>query len=285
MTTETLASLRANLHLLTNPRDQADAQSLLNYHDRVGFLTPRQSFLVDILGRRAANSGGTAPRARVTIGALDAINALFDRAKSKLKQPSLVIADAKGARYRLRLASARARIPGSIDVISVAYAGQGTWYGRILDGGVFEASPRVQTPPELIVALTAFAADPAHAAGVTGKATGQCCFCSLPIGEGDDPRARSVGYGEVCAGHWGLPFPSKSDARASNAAMLENLPKPRELFKPTDPFTAAQREEMTAPIPGAPRRPAGVCAKCADAGHDWETPCVDGTCYQCGGAI
>ena len=36
-----------------------------------------------------------------------------------------------------------------------------------------------------------------------GKESGQCCFCSLPL---TDERSVKVGYGKICAGHYGLPW-------------------------------------------------------------------------------
>lgn len=219
---QSIALLRANPSSLA-PADMVAAQSILNQHFAGRrMLTDKQVAFLAVLARRAAN-GGAAPVARVktALGDLAPLMALFDRAKAKLKFPSIVMGDGAGASYRLKIAGDKARAPGSVNVTDENGA---NWYGRILTTGEFEASPRVSTPAALVPALVEFARDPAKAAGAHAKATGRCMFCGLPIGEGADPRARAVGYGEVCASHWGLPFPSKATAQRANLALLSGAP-------------------------------------------------------------
>jgi hypothetical protein len=283
---QTVIDLRANWLKLVDPKDQSDALSLIAQFDRRGFLTDKQSMLVDILGRRALNGGARiAPRVQTPIGDLSAIMALFDRAKAKLKAPTIVIGDATGAAYRLKFAGITARVPGSINVVGIAYNGTGEWYGRILSNGVFEASPRTVSPPALLPALVAFAADPAKAAGASAKATGRCCFCGLAIGEG----ARAVGYGEVCASHWGLPFPSKGTARAANLALFTDALRERAASNRANaaPTALASLQTPIAPEPApiTPKPQTGVCEACKALGFDWTKPCFDGSCFQCGGRI
>jgi hypothetical protein len=223
MTTETIASLRSVLHLL-NPADQSRATSILIQFAQRNWLSDKQIMLLEILARRGANGGASSPgRVKSAIGDLTPLMALFDRARAKLKYPAIVMGDGAGASYRLKIAGDKARVPGSVNVIDENGA---NWYGRILASGEFEASPRVATPAALVPALVEFARDPARAAGAHAKATGRCCFCGLPIGEGNDPRARAVGYGEVCARHWGLPFPSKAGAVRANLALLSGQVTP-----------------------------------------------------------
>jgi hypothetical protein len=213
-----IALLRANPSTLTGA-DMIAAQSILNQHFAgVRPLTDKQVAFLAVLAKRASNGGAASVvRVKTSLGDLAPLMALFDRAKARLKFPSIVMGDAAGASYRLKLAGDKARVPGSVNVTSESGS---DWYGRILTTGEFEASPRVATPPALVPALAAFARDPARAAGAHAKATGRCMFCALPIGEGADPRARAVGYGEVCAGNWGLPFPSKATAQRANHALL-----------------------------------------------------------------
>lgn len=240
-----------------SPADQEKARSLVRQYRQRGFLSERQTSFVELLVARA-NNGGVSPRVRTAVGDLGAINALFARAATRLKAPSVIMGDGTGAAYRLRLAGANARVPGSINVISLVL---GTWYGRILSNGEFEASPRDATPAGLIPALQAFAADPAKAAGAHAKATGRCMFCSLPIGEGADPRARAVGYGEVCAQNFGLPFPSAKDARALNSAVLTGnsaqnhaATKPLAATLAAKGWTYAGKGAFTVPSAPAPAR-------------------------------
>lgn len=206
------------------PDDMVKAQSILNQWFSRKWLSPAQENFLAVLAQRAANGGVTA-RVKSAVGDMGAIMALFDRAKAKLKSPSIVLGDDGGRAYRLTLAGAKARVPGSINVTSNASYDASEWFGRILVTGDFEASPRAVTPPGLVPALKAFAANPAKAAGAHAKATGRCMFCGLPIGEGADPRAAAVGYGEACAASWGLPFPSKADALAQRAALFTFRPK------------------------------------------------------------
>ena len=52
-------------------------------------------------------------------------------------------------------------------------------------------------------ALIALANDPAKAASDYGHLTGTCCFCNRGL---TDERSVSVGYGPICAQHFGLPW-------------------------------------------------------------------------------
>jgi hypothetical protein len=212
----TISALRNVLHLL-NDNDREKAISILGQYATRAWLSDKQFALLDLLARRGADNGSSPGRVKSAIGDLAPLMALFDRAKARLKYPAIIMGDGAGASYRLKIAGDKARVPGSVNVTSEN--GQ-DWYGRILTSGEFEASPRVATPSALVPALVEFARDPARAAGAHAKATGRCCFCGLPIGEGDDPRARAVGYGEVCASKWGLPFPTKERAVRANLALL-----------------------------------------------------------------
>jgi len=197
------------------PFDAQRARSLVSQFDRYA-LSTKQWALVHALARLATH-GASSARATHDVGDLSNVLALFVRAGANLKSPTIVMSDGTGAEYRLKVARGRARHPGTLDVTTPDGA---TWFGRVLLSGLFEASPRVDTPSALPSALRAFAVEPAKFAGAHARATGRCMFCNLRIGEGDDPRARAVGYGEVCARNWGQPFPSKSDARALNAALF-----------------------------------------------------------------
>jgi hypothetical protein len=198
-------------------RDATFAGSLIDQAGRRAWLSDKQLAWAETLAAKAANGGKPPARTVTAVGDLSGIMALFDRAKGKLKFPAIVVPDGNGRAYRVNVAGERARVPGSLNVT----AGESrAWYGRVLASGVFEASPREATPAGLPDALRAFASDPAKVAGAAGRLTGRCCFCGLAIGEGDDPRARAVGYGEVCARNWGLPFPSRVDARAATSALI-----------------------------------------------------------------
>jgi hypothetical protein len=72
--------------------------------------------------------------------------------------------------------------------------------------------------------LVALAADPAGVASKFGKLHGKCCFCHKSL---SDPASTAVGYGKVCASHYGLPwgdtpFTHKA-APSEGAAALKKL--------------------------------------------------------------
>ncbi len=50
--------------------------------------------------------------------------------------------------------------------------------------------------------LVRLAANPVEYAAMFGLGTGSCCFCRKEL---STPESLSVGYGPVCADHWGLP--------------------------------------------------------------------------------
>ena len=139
-------------------------------------------------------------RTKTAIGTMDGINGLFNRASEHLKSPSVVLKFGQGE-IRLSLAGKHTRVPGSINV--ALRDGDGKWYGRILQDGNFEESPREPTPDGLLPLLQEFAASPEKVAADYGKLTGKCCFCRLPL---TDERSTQVGYGPTCSEKWGLPW-------------------------------------------------------------------------------
>lgn len=181
--------------------DKQFAQSLITKGARYP-LSEKQAFWVDKLTQRAKGEEKTA---EVQVGDLTATIALFDKARTHLKNPKVLLAVGTQS-VRLSVAGERARVPGSINVASVARFGEGAWYGRISRDGQFQPTPAAANVPGLTEALTAFAADPAKVAAEYGRLTGNCCFCHLPL---RDERSTAVGYGPTCADHYGLPWGNK----------------------------------------------------------------------------
>lgn len=82
--------------------------------------------------------------------------------------------------------------------VNVLVAGE--WVGRInLDGTVVG---RLAGRSDLMQTLAVIATDPAGAAKSYGALHCHCSFCGLPL---TDAGSVAVGYGPVCADHWGLP--------------------------------------------------------------------------------
>jgi hypothetical protein len=171
-----------------------------------------------------------APRETTQVGDVGGIMGLFDRVKAKrLKTPALVIGvpvtdrDAfirshpmltlsqnvkTGESYfltRINVATARAKVPGSLTVTSADSRDpsddRAYWFGRVLVDGTFQ--PSRQAPAALAARLAQFAAEPARIAGEAGRLVGRCCFCNIALSDG---RSTAVGYGETCAANWGLPW-------------------------------------------------------------------------------
>jgi hypothetical protein len=216
---QTAKTLRDNIANL-DVRDQSFASSLLAQLDRKG-LSKSQLYWLRKLADKAIGVANEPERTKTQIGELKGIMELFDKAKEHLQKPAIVLAieadegrflhvDRKTSKetrydeYRINIAGERARVPGSLNVANTN--NPSTWYGRVLITGEFEASPRDTTPTELIPGLVKFAAEPAKIASESGRLTGKCCFCNISL---TDERSTAVGYGPICAKHYGLPWGSK----------------------------------------------------------------------------
>lgn len=187
-------------------RDRAFALSLLGQLNDRGLLSRRQWYWVEQLAVRATETVAPAPLAEV--GDLAGVYQLFAQAQAHLKRPAIVLQMAGNGAGELRLtvAGERAKAPGSINVASPGRFGENIWYGRVHQDGKFETARKLQGDPRMAsitALLTAFAADPAKVAAEHGKLTGRCCFCNLPL---KDARSTAVGYGKICARHYGLPW-------------------------------------------------------------------------------
>jgi hypothetical protein len=191
-----------------------------------GQLSDRQYPWVQKLIQRANQP----EREKVEIGQLQGINALFEKAKSHLKSPAIVLsagADADGVPYLVRLTVAKPhhRMPGTINVTEHDDTKEWSellWYGRILKDGHFEISPKVSADQDsrenanfIVGQLKAFANDPVGVATAHGKLTGRCCFCHIAL---KDERSTAVGYGRTCAENWGLAWGARPVEFAESAA-------------------------------------------------------------------
>ena len=159
------------------------------------------------------------------VGDLSRIIAMFDRAQQHLRHPAIVLDG-----FRVNIAGQRAREPGSLTITSSertqaprAFAGrpgmQREWLGRVTRAGMFEAGRNA--PAGLGEKLRRFAADPAGEAAAHGRMHGVCCFCNSPL---RDERSTAVGYGPICADHFGLPWGAREAAPAA-APIAENPPQ------------------------------------------------------------
>ena len=152
-----------------------------------------------------------------TVGDLARIIAMFDTAAAHLKRPAIVLEG-----FRVSRAGAASTEPGSLTITSIdrthsdRFGNEARdWYGRVSLDGKFQPSRRA--PADLGDKLRAFAADPAGVAAAYGHLHGACCFCNIRL---TDPRSTSVGYGPICADHFGLPW---GESRAVSAGPLNDI--------------------------------------------------------------
>jgi len=148
------------------------------------------------LARQAADvAAATAPSVD-----LSPIIAFLSAAKARgLKMPKLRVLTPDGQR-ELRLSLTIKGIePGSVCVID-----NGQYVGCVRQNGL--TTCRLRDDEALRVHLLKIAADPASAAKAYAALMCKCSFCNLPL---TDAGSVEVGYGPVCAAHWGLPHQPK----------------------------------------------------------------------------
>lgn len=213
-----VVELSAVLHKFTG-RDYDFASSLVAQWRRKGSLSSSQLYWVGKLIEKTKTPPAPAP---VELAADFArIIALFTG--TGLKQPKLYLRSTDGHTYRLSLAGASAKVPGSINIV---HKGSAAWQGRITKDGVFR--PAVSLSKERVADVTetikAFGADPEGVAAKYGISVGCCCFCAKDL---TDPRSKEVGYGPDCAKNWKLKWGTKDYSVGTEAKVFKPAPAPR----------------------------------------------------------
>lgn len=198
--TQNIAPLVAALPTLS-AKNAAFAASLISQHTTRGGLSDKQWYWVNKLAAPVAPTP-----AATQVGNVAAIVTLLENAKKHLQRPAILVR-ANEQDLRLNIAGSTAKVPGSINVCSVAKdaTGRNSWFGRVTREGEFQPSLRydAETQTAIAAALVAMANDPAKAAAEYGHLTGICCFCAKKL---TDERSTTVGYGPVCAKHYALPW-------------------------------------------------------------------------------
>ena len=170
------------------------AQSLTRQWVTRGHLSDRQwpwihKLAVDTLTPPAPVASGPDCLAIVTLFSVASANGM--------KRPRISFPQAK-----FSLAGKLSRHAGCIHVSQGSYPGK--YFGRIDPTGKF--IPGRDSALLDVAFLSAFAADPIGFAQSNGKESGSCRFCNLTL---TTTESVSVGYGPICAGHWGLPWGHK----------------------------------------------------------------------------
>lgn len=200
--TATIAALSGGLKNL-NQQDSEFARSLIRSVESRGFSTEKQTFWLE---KMLAKSKGEPDTKVEAVGDLAAIYAMFETAKAHLKKPAIVLGYQRNGReceLKIYVAGERSSTPGALQVKDL----DGTWWGRVHTNGNFEQSRRDPPPFTVTDVLKRFSADPVGQASAHGHLTGKCCFCNRPL---SDERSTAVGYGPVCAGHFGLAWGTRA---------------------------------------------------------------------------
>jgi hypothetical protein len=97
-------------------------------------------------------------------------------------------------------------------------------YAGCLARGRFIISDRRNLLPEDQEVLERLGTDPAGFLAEASRGMCRCCYCGLPL---EDARSKKVGYGPICAAHWGLPWGDKS--------VMDAVPSFAQMWRESDP--------------------------------------------------
>lgn len=163
----------------------------------------------------AAAAAPKPPAAPPVTASLAPVAAFLTAARERgLKYPKARFLAPGGGELRLSLAGSMSKAPGSLQVKL-----DDLWIGRVEPAGAVVGP--LSRRPDLLATLAAVATDPAKAAKEYGALMASCSFCGLAL---TDAGSVEVGYGPVCAAHWGLPHKPKGTPALSPVAVLEPAP-------------------------------------------------------------
>lgn len=183
--------------------DRGFAASLISQASRRA-LSEKQMMWVAKLVERA-----TAPDTRPveSVGNLTGLMGLFGKAKKHLKHPKITL-QVDGRPVQMKVGGERSKYRGSVLLTDGGRFGSNEWYGHVTPEGEW-VQPRNLSDERrgaLGALLKAMSVEPERTASEYGRLTGNCCFCCRPL---SDERSTAVGYGKVCADHFGLKWGSK----------------------------------------------------------------------------
>lgn len=214
--------------------DAKFASDLIRSFKKFGGLTPKQAPWIERLILRAqvlpANPAPVWPAVSapvvpveapvaVNVGGFEGVIALFNQAKAHLKFPKITLLCA-GKQIKLAVLGQKSKNAGSVNITDGGKYPYAIWYGRVSPEGVL--TPSAKLDAEFLSALTTllqeFSKNPARVAKEHGRLTGSCCFCNKTLGLGEDKRSVAVGFGPVCADHYGLKKEWLAGAAKAEAA-------------------------------------------------------------------
>jgi len=181
--------------------DHRITRDIKSRFDRWGSVSSRQ---VDLLRKLAGEAESKVTKIaevqKISIK-VPAIVALFKNAAGKLKRPGLHF-EVDGKPVKVQMAGSGSRRPGDFSVTDGGSYGNSKFYGWIdAETGAFEA--RDNAPDYVTEFLVKFDADPVAVATEHHHATGNCCFCGIPL---ETAASLNHGYGPTCAKNWDLPY-------------------------------------------------------------------------------
>jgi len=162
-----------------------------------------------------AEARAAEPAPERSVECFDELLRIIHLASAKLKYPKIVTEFDEGV-IKVGMAGSRAKYPRSLNVTNGGTYEDGKFYGRIHLDGTFEASRNC--PEWVLQALIEFNADPVSQARLQGQRYGTCCFCCRHL---ETDESVTVGYGPICADHYGLPWGAV--VKADNQALLEAI--------------------------------------------------------------
>ena len=175
-------------------KDQAFASNLLKGWERWHSFTDKQFYWV----KRLLQQGGAKARTQLS-GNLVPFAVMFQFAKQHLRRPKVRLITDEGTRFYVYPAAEKSKNAGWF---YVKMSGLGGAYCGKIDPKSGEFIASADCTEDILRALHAFAADPKQAATAYGKLTNACCFCGQTL---TDNVSVTLGYGPICAQHYGLP--------------------------------------------------------------------------------
>ena len=150
--------------------------------------------------------------------------------------------------FTLQLAGANSKYPKSVNITDGKPFGSNKWYGRLSTGGTLFMPNHMQPFGEALqTELGLFQLDPAKYATAYGKELGNCMFCRKNL---SNQQSVAVGYGPICADHYGLPWgdldPEEAKRQSSFKFKLPAAEQPCVTHVATATNTQACTETVTA---------------------------------------
>jgi len=188
--------------------DERFARSLITGSLKSKGLSAKQCHWVGVLNERASTPQENND---VEVGDMSDLYAFFLTARDHLKFPKLTIRLPDDTAVKLYMSGGRSKNPDTINIVlpdNYDTRGRNIWVGRIHKDGRWELPYKQPGCTPLVRDLLNALQQDAHGiAAAYGKHTGNCCFCLRGL---SDDRSLAVGYGKICAGHFGLSAQWKS---------------------------------------------------------------------------